>query len=209
MSDQPIETEVQRANQEPEQDVETDRLRAISPLTKLVMHCAEEDDRSNCLKPSPSQSRRNPPDLAHHRIKCVICRHKKRGAIEEAFVHWQSPWYISLDFRISKRTLYRHAHAIGLFARRRENLRFILEHLLERAQEAEVKADTIIRALRAYTCLTDDGRWHEPPSRVIFSSNARPLAAASLHARASLPSARHQSKNKRRRTRAGVRRRKK
>ncbi|MGH9711862.1 MAG: hypothetical protein ACRD5M_00995 [Candidatus Acidiferrales bacterium] len=208
MTDQLLENEVQQPGPDPEHDIDTDSLRSLSPLARLALHCADEDDRSNCVRPSLSPSRRNPPDLTHHRIKCVLCRHKKRGAIEEAFVHWQSPWYISLDFRISKRTLYRHAHALGLFARRRENLRFILEHILERAQEAEVKADTIIRALRAYTCLTDDGRWHEPPARVIFSSNSRP-PAATLQVRASLPGARHQSKNKRQRSRARVRRRKK
>lgn len=207
MADEVLMREVQEPEQEPLREIDADSTRSLSPFAKLLLHSAEEDDRSNCVPSSPSRSHRNPPDLAHHRLKCIICRHKKRGAIEEAFIHWGSPWFISLDFRVSKRTLYRHAHAVGLFTRRREKLRFILEHILERAQEAQVRADTVIRALRAYTCLTDDGRWHEPPARVIFSSAGRSLAGTTIEARAALPGKRTRSKNRRLRARSRARRR--
>ena len=31
-------------------------------------------------------------------------------------------------------------------------------------------ADSVIRAVRAYTCLTPDNQWVEPPSRGVFST---------------------------------------
>ncbi|HUJ30128.1 MAG TPA: hypothetical protein VLY23_02525, partial [Candidatus Acidoferrum sp.] len=33
----------------------------------------------------------------------------------------------------------------------------------------KVTADSVIRAIRAHACLTDDNRWVEPASRVEFS----------------------------------------
>jgi hypothetical protein len=117
--------------------------------------------------------------LSRHQRKCTICRHPEREAIEEAFLHWHNPGNICSDYQLGdRRAIYRHAHATGLFERRRDNLRSILEHLLERAEGARLTADTVIRALRAYTCLTDTGRWVEPPTHVIFSMT-RPGAAPS------------------------------
>jgi hypothetical protein len=117
--------------------------------------------------------------LSRHQRKCTICRHPDREAIEEEFLHWHNPGDISCEYQLgNRRAIYRHAHATGLFDRRRGHLRSILEHVMERAEGARVTADTVIRALRAYTCLTDSGRWVEPPTHVIFSMN-RPGAPPS------------------------------
>lgn len=172
-------------------------LRSLSPFNSLVIRAAETDDRSNCVKSTRAQTARMPLDLRRHRRKCVICRHKKREAIEEAFVHWHSPQYIAIGFRISERTLFRHAHALGLFPCRQGKLRSALEHILERAEEAEVTADSVIRAVRAYACLSDEGRWVEPASHVVFSSATRPLAASALHAGAALLTAHNPTRDKR------------
>jgi hypothetical protein len=142
-------------------------------------------------KPSPGDA--DAPDLNRHQRKCEICNHPDREAIEEEFVHWHEPWGISYHYKFSKRSLYRHAHATGLIAQRRENTRSILERILEKAADGETKTtgQTVINALRAYTCLTDDGRWIDPPSQVVLSTS-RPLAhlppphpaEADLHAKA-------------------------
>ncbi|MGA3294899.1 MAG: hypothetical protein ABSE45_13060 [Candidatus Acidiferrales bacterium] len=68
------------------------------------------------------------------------------------------------------RSLYRHAHATGLYAARQKNLRSVLDRILENAGTIKVTSDSIIRAVRAYTCLTDDNQWIEPPTQVVFSS---------------------------------------
>jgi hypothetical protein len=52
-----------------------------------------------------------------------------------------------------------------------------LERILEKVADGDTKitGQTVINALRAYASLTDDGRWIDPPSQVVFSTS-RPLA---------------------------------
>lgn len=108
--------------------------------------------------------------LERHMRKCMVCHHPEREAIEEEYLNWHSPSKSAAHHNIAPRTLYRHAEALGLTRRRRGNMRAVLDRLLDRAEEATVTGDSIIRALRAYTCLADDRHWVEPPSRVIYSS---------------------------------------
>ena len=70
---------------------------------------------------------------------------------------------------------------MGLFAQRRGNVRSVLEHLIEQAEHAKITGETVINALRAFTCLQDDGRWVEPPRRVIYSIEHLPAEAGSAH----------------------------
>ncbi|HEX4002234.1 MAG TPA: hypothetical protein VHX36_06265 [Candidatus Acidoferrales bacterium] len=107
--------------------------------------------------------------LERHERKCVVCHHPEREAIEEFFVRWQQPHRMAQEYGLPVRSLYRHAHATGLFAARRRNLRSVLEYILEDASVTPATADCIVRAVRAYTCLTDDNRWIEPATHVIVS----------------------------------------
>jgi hypothetical protein len=120
-------------------------------------------------------------DPNRHRRKCSVCNHPERGAIEEEFLHWCSPRAIGVHYDIHRKAIYRHAHAMGLFAQRRGNIRSVLEHLIEQAEHAKVTGETIINAVRALTCLQDDGRWVEPPRRVIYSIEHLPAEAGSAH----------------------------
>lgn len=116
-----------------------------------------------------------------HRRKCTVCKHAERDAIEEAFLHWISPEFITEEFELPDwSTLYRHAHATGLFAQRRRNVRFALENVIERSVEVEITAAGLVRAVRAYASLTDSGEWVEPASRVIVSSGAATPGGVSL-----------------------------
>src|SRR5690348_5915372 len=110
----------------------------------------------------------NAPDLARHRRKCVVCNHPDRQEIEEQFIEWRGPGDIANDFQIEEaRYIRRHARALGLYARRRENYLFTLDNLLERSDEIELTAAAYIKAVRAYACMCDTVRWTEPPIRVI------------------------------------------
>ena len=108
------------------------------------------------------------PELSRHQRKCAVCRHPEREAIEEAFLHWQSPNQIATDYELpDPRPLYRHAHAVGLFYRRRPNLRFALENFIERVDEIQVVTpDALVRAIRAYAHLSKTGEWVEPPQQI-------------------------------------------
>ena len=118
------------------------------------------------------------PEMARHRRKCNICNHIHRAAIEEDFLRWRSPAEILRDYGLPHHSgLYRHADATGLSARRRQNGRAALDIIIEQAETAPVTATAIIRAIRAYSCLTDDGRWVEPPKHAIFERKDEPGAA--------------------------------
>ena len=126
-------------------------------------------------------------ELDRHRRLCTICNHPDREAIEEAFLQWRSVYCIRLEFHIScPSAIYRHAHATGLFARRSRRFRFALEHIIEHADHTKPTCDTIIRAIRAYSLLDDDGKWNEPPSQVVFSTTQTLPRAEAIPAEASL-----------------------
>jgi hypothetical protein len=111
------------------------------------------------------------PELSRHHRKCSVCRHPERDAIEEAFLHWQSPNQIAIEHDLpNEASVYRHAHATGLFDRRDNNLRFALGNFIERVSEIQiVTPDAIVRAVRAYTRVSKTGEWVEPPRQIIVT----------------------------------------
>jgi hypothetical protein len=134
--------------------------------------------RRRAASRKPKRHAAPPPEsaLERHQRKCIICSHAERETIEAQFVNWHSPMRISIHYDLEIRGLSRHAHATGLYTSRQQNIRSALDRVLERADQANISADGIVRTVRAYTCLTADNRWVEPPSRVIFSSaSASPL----------------------------------
>jgi hypothetical protein len=131
--------------------------------------------------------------LERHARKCTICCHPEREDIEDEFLHWHFPNAIAVSFDLGdERVVYRHARATGLMAQRRDNCQAALDRIVEHADALRrVKADSIIRAIRAYSCLTESGRWVESPTQVVFSV-VRPAAhtiAASKVPIAALPAA--------------------
>jgi len=108
--------------------------------------------------------------LSRHQRKCLICRHPDREDIEDDFLHWGNVWNLAQHYDIEDyRSIYRHARAFGLIERRRENFRSALDRIIENASDATVTGDTIIRAIRACSCLDNEGRWAEPPKQVVFT----------------------------------------
>jgi hypothetical protein len=65
-----------------------------------------------------------PVSLGRHEQNCKICKHPERENIERDFIAWRSPVAIAKEYRLSNRaTVYRHAHALGLFVKRQRNIR--------------------------------------------------------------------------------------
>lgn len=133
--------------------------------------------KSRASAPAPRKSRRfiaippeNLPAIERHRRKCAICNHPQREAIEDLFVHWHRPDCVAGEYTVSETSLYRHAHATGLLRTRRRNLRCVLEHMLEQGPTMQITSDSIVRAVRAYACLTNDNRWIEPTKRVVVTT---------------------------------------
>lgn len=121
--------------------------------------------RTQPLAVSQPQSPATAPEtaLARHSRKCAICNHPERATIEEEFVRWAEPAGIVEEYELPARSsLYLHAHATGLLARRNQNLRGVAERIMEYVDSAEVKGNTVLRAMRIYASITEDGRWREP-----------------------------------------------
>ena len=95
---------------------------------------------------------------ARHARRCNVCKHPDREAIEVEFLRWRSPDDIAEDYGIADRSsIYRHAHATGIYRRRRQNIRLALEPLLEQACTVKVNASAIISAFRLYAQMSDTG----------------------------------------------------
>jgi len=100
------------------------------------------------------------PSLGRHRRTCSVCRHIKCAEIETDFIAWRSPAAITEEYGLSDRSsTYRHAHALGLFAKRQRNVRAALEHIIERAGEVEVTAASVVAAVQAYSKINSMDQW--------------------------------------------------
>jgi hypothetical protein len=110
--------------------------------------------------------------LERHGRRWIICHHPEREAIEEEFVHWRSPSRLAHDYKLADyRTIYRHARAAGLLLQRRERLHSALDAFVESVDDVTFTGDTILRAMRAYSCIDSHGRWTEIPTQVQISTS--------------------------------------
>ncbi len=107
---------------------------------------------------STSESR--PVSIERHKRSCLVCAHTHRAEIEADFVSWRSPADIAAQYGLADRTsVYRHAHVLGLFAKRQRNLRTALERIIEKAGEVDVTAAAVVAAVQAYAKINAAGQW--------------------------------------------------
>ncbi|HWY27413.1 MAG TPA: hypothetical protein VNY97_05720 [Candidatus Angelobacter sp.] len=120
-------------------------------------------------QPGQATARKSRAALARHSRRCNVCKHPDREAIELAFLRWRSPDDIAEEYGIAHHTsIYRHVHATGIFARRRQMIRLALDPLLERASSVKVTASAIISAARVYAQISEAGEWIRPAKTVII-----------------------------------------
>jgi hypothetical protein len=150
-----------------------------SAIERAVESLSGQSDERQAPAPRPRASRKNARKsrTGRHARKCNVCRHPDRKAIEQDFLHWRSADQIAKDYGIADHSsIYRHAHASGLFDRRANTIRLALSPLIERAMTVEVTADSVIRAVELLARLNGDGQLINPPKHVIHHSS-RPTAA--------------------------------
>ncbi len=117
------------------------------------------------LRPRPDA-----PDMLLHARKCKVCNHPRRDEIAEAFIHWDHPGEIVRRFGLGHRSvLYRHARAQRLYELRAFYLRSALDHIIERAAITPVGANAVVNAVRAYAHINSQGKWVEPPRKIILA----------------------------------------
>ena len=101
-------------------------------------------------------------NVGRHAAECKICAHAQREEIERDFINWRSPASIAKQYKLKNRaSVYRHAHALGLFPSRQRNVRAALEKIIERAGEVEVTATAVVNAVGAYARINATGQWVE------------------------------------------------
>jgi hypothetical protein len=128
----------------------------------------DEQMMDNQIKPNSNNRRaRKTISLGRHRANCTVCAHEKREEIEAEFVTWRSPALIATDYGLADRmNIYRHARALGLFAKRERNVRSALERIIEKAGEVEVTASAAVAAIQAYAKINAQGQWIERSEHV-------------------------------------------
>jgi hypothetical protein len=115
------------------------------------------------------------PNSTYHRIKCNVCRHPDRDAIDEAFLRWQSPISLARTYGLADRSsIYRHARATGLLSRRRKAMSSALESIIEQAENVVPTATEIVMAVKMYSQFNKQGQWIEPPKRRIVHRVSTP-----------------------------------
>jgi hypothetical protein len=103
-----------------------------------------------------------------HSRKCTICNHPEREAIDEAFLHWSRGERIVRDYNLpGLSSLYRHAHACGLFNLRRIKIRRALDRLIEQAGECKPSGNAVLRAIEMSCNFDENNRYVAPNKRVI------------------------------------------
>ena len=106
-------------------------------------------------------------NLGRHAAACKVCSHPQREEIERDFIDWESPASIAKRYGLRDRSsVYRHAHALGLFSKRARNVRAALEKIIEKAGEVEVSATAVVSAVSAYARINTAGQWVERSERI-------------------------------------------
>jgi hypothetical protein len=136
-------------------------------------------------------------DLARHRRPCEVCKHPACFLIQEAFLQWTSPEVIMKKYGLKSRaTIYNHAHAFQLFARRDRTLRFALGHIIEQADRVNVTARDVIQAVYTYAHVNDEGMWVQPASKseIVVSKHEAAASPLESYSGSAAPMARSASK---------------
>lgn len=94
-----------------------------------------------------------------HARDCKVCNHQKREAIEYEWISWGDTTQIAKDYGLSRSSVYRHAEMMGLYEKRRRNIRAALECIIEKAGSVEVTASSVVAAIQAYAKINANGEW--------------------------------------------------
>jgi hypothetical protein len=120
-------------------------------------------------------------NLGRHTAECKICSHPRRDEIEREFVNWRSPASIARQYKLTNRaSIYRHAHALGLFSKRQRNVRAALEKIIEHAGDVDVNAAAVVSAVTAYARINSRGEMIERTETVNLNSLFERMSAEEL-----------------------------
>ncbi len=118
-----------------------------------------------------------------HAAECKICAHPLQEEIERDFINWRGPASIAKHYKLANRaSVYRHAHAFGLFLKRQRNVRAALDKIIERAGEVDVTAPAVVAAVQAYSKINASGQWIDRSEHVDLNALFEKMTAQELEA---------------------------
>jgi hypothetical protein len=115
-----------------------------------------------------------------HSAACTICSHSDKDEIEREWIAWGNTSQLAKKFHVSRDSLYRHAHALNLFEKRRRNLRAGLERIVEKADSVQVNASAVVAAATALAKINGQGAWIERVESLDVNALFDKMSAAEL-----------------------------
>lgn len=115
---------------------------------------------------SKSPRSQKPSSQQRHERDCKICRNPRRAEIEGDWTRWGDTTRIAKQYHVTRDSIYRHAHAQGLFSKRHVNIRTALERIIEKAESVPVNASAVVAAIQAYAKINAQGQWVERSERL-------------------------------------------
>ena len=73
---------------------------------------------------------------------------------------------LAKQYGLSRDSVYRHCHALGLFEKRRRNLRAALERIVEQSESVQVNASAVVAAAQALAKTNAAGQWIDRTEQV-------------------------------------------
>jgi hypothetical protein len=87
---------------------------------------------------------------------------------------------LAKKYHLSRDSLYRHCHALGLFERRGRNLKGALEKIIEQADSVPVNAGAVVQAIQAYAKINSAGQWIDRTEQINLNSLFERMSAEEL-----------------------------
>jgi hypothetical protein len=86
--------------------------------------------------------------MGRHQSQCRICAHADHEQIEQEWINWGNTSLIAERYGVSRDGIYRHAHALGLFGKRRRNVVMAAEKMIERVDTTPISSSAILSAIK-------------------------------------------------------------
>jgi len=112
------------------------------------------------------EHRRKRPLGRRHEAGCHVCAHPERTQIEAEWCSWGNTSKLAKQYVLSRDSLYRHCHALGLFEQRGRDLKGALEKIIEQADSVTVNAGAVVQAIQAYAKINSAGQWVDRTEQV-------------------------------------------
>ena len=127
-----------------------------------------------------TETRQRRPLGRRHEAGCKICRHPEREEIEAEWISWGNTTRLAKKFGLSKDSVYRHCHALSLFAKRSHNLKAALGRIIEAGDGIKPSSAAVVQAIQAYAKINAVGQWIDKTEVVSLNDLFSRMSAGEL-----------------------------